>query len=185
MLTIDRWRKWRPLDEKSNESLGCEPPKPSEPTFEGFEGFTSRQIQNFSDILPDHDPAAWREDFARWMAESCIQREGRDDWGGIGCLLVDFAEWCIAHEAVPCQRTLFETLLEEAGFRCADGMAAGIVLKVDMEAVLRFQTAPEGRETPESVTAIERRKVSPALNLSIFESLATRRGTSIGFEAGR
>lgn len=43
-----QWRNWRPSDEKFEESPECEPPKPSEPTFEGFEGSTSGQVQNFS-----------------------------------------------------------------------------------------------------------------------------------------
>src|SRR5271157_3919785 len=43
-------------DEKFDESPGCEPPKPSEPTFEGFEGSTSGQMQNFSDAPPPHNP---------------------------------------------------------------------------------------------------------------------------------
>jgi hypothetical protein len=142
MLAIDRWRKWRPSGEKFEDSPGCEPSKPSEPTFEGFEGFTSEQIQNFPDVFQDHAPAAWREDFSQWRAENCIHREGCEDSAGIGCLLLDFAKWCIAHQGVPCQRAVFETLLEEAGFRCADGMAAGMVLKVDLETVLRSQAAP-------------------------------------------
>jgi hypothetical protein len=141
MLAIDRWRKWRPSDEKFEEFPECEPSKPSEPTFEGFEGSTSGQMQNLSDAPPDHDPAAWREDFARWRAERCVSRQGYEDSAGIGCLLVDFAEWCCAHDAVPCQRAVFEMLLNEGGFRCAEGMATGIVLKVDLEAALRSQAA--------------------------------------------
>jgi len=38
--------------------------------------------------------------------------------------------------------------LEEAGFRCADGMAAGLLLRVDREAVLRFHAASEASGTP-------------------------------------
>ncbi|MGC1361018.1 MAG: hypothetical protein WA826_07580 [Silvibacterium sp.] len=64
MVAIDRWRKWRPSDEKFEESHGCEPPKPPKPTFEGFEGSTSGQIQNLSERVLDA-PDAWREDFAR------------------------------------------------------------------------------------------------------------------------
>ncbi len=145
MLAIDRWRNWRPSDEKFDESPGCEPSKPSEPAFEGFEGSTSEQIQNFSD-RPPHVPDAWREDFNRWRAEWCVSRSGYEDAGSVACLLVNFAEWCIAHNAVPCTRATFETLLEDSGFRCADGMAAGIVLKVDLGAVLRFQAAPRAPE---------------------------------------
>lgn len=63
MLAIDRWRKWRPSDEKLEESPGCEPPKPSESTFEGFEGSTSRELPNYSDV-PSDDPTERREPFA-------------------------------------------------------------------------------------------------------------------------
>jgi len=37
-----------------------------------------------SAAIPPHDPAEWREDFARWMAEDCIHRAGREDSAGIG-----------------------------------------------------------------------------------------------------
>ena len=59
MLAIDRWRKWRPWDEKLEESPGCEPPKPSESTFEGFEGSASGELPNYSDV-PSDDPAERR-----------------------------------------------------------------------------------------------------------------------------
>jgi hypothetical protein len=142
MLAIDRWRNWRPLDEKSNESLGCEPPKPSEHTSDGFEGSFSGRMQNFSSLPPDA-PDAWREDFARWRTERCVSRQSREDSAGIGCLWVDFCEWAVGSDSVPCTRATFERLLSDAGFRCADGMANGLLLRVDMEAVLRFQAAPE------------------------------------------
>jgi hypothetical protein len=157
MLAIDRWRKWRPSDEKFEESPECEPSKPSEPTFEGFEGSTSGQMQNFSDVPLDCAPDAWRQDFARWRAERCVSRQGYEDSAGIGALLRDFMEWCLAHDAVPCQRAVFETLLEEAGFHCAEGMAAGLLLRVDLEAVLCSQAAPQTSRTPEPATAETRR----------------------------
>jgi len=83
---------------------------------------------------PIDDPAEWREDFARWCKERAVSRSGFDDSGSVGVLLIDFAEWCIGHDAVPCQHATFEMLLEEAGFRCVDGMAAGLVLRADLEA---------------------------------------------------
>ena len=158
MLAIDRWRNWRPSDEKFEDSPGCEPPKPSEPTFEGFEGSTSEQIQNFCESDdPDHDTAAWWQDFNRWRAERCIRREGREDWGGVGYLLVDFAEWCAAHDAVPATRRIFERLLSDAGVEIQNGMARGLVLKLDLEAVLLSQRAPADSETP-TCAAIEKRR---------------------------
>lgn len=98
--------------------------------------------------VPSADPQAWSEDFIRWVWERCALREGYDDSSGIGFLLVDFAEWCIAHDAVPARRETFEALLRDAGFPLMDGLACGLVLKVDMEAVMRFLAAPESGMTP-------------------------------------
>lgn len=149
MLTCDRWRNWNPADEKFADSPESEPAKPSEPTFEGFEGATSEQRPNFSAAFPNPTPAAWWEDFVRWTAENCAHREGKDDWGGIGALLVDFAEWCVSRAAVPCWcRATFEQLLWDAGFRCDEGMVAGLVLRADLEAVLCYRDAPAGSGTP-------------------------------------
>jgi hypothetical protein len=132
MLAIDRWRKWQPSDKKLDDSPGIEPSKPPEPTFEGFGGSASKQMQNFSEREPDA-PDAWREDFARWKAERCIHRGGRDDWGGIGCLWVDFCEWAVKHDSVRCQRRTLELLLKDAGYRLKDGFASGLVLAEDVK----------------------------------------------------
>jgi len=56
MLAIDRWRKWRPSDEKFDESPGCEPTKLTEPAFGGFVSSSPGQMQNFSDAPPPHNP---------------------------------------------------------------------------------------------------------------------------------
>jgi hypothetical protein len=137
MLAIDRWRKWRPSDKKFSETSRCEPSKPSEHTFEGFEGSTVGQMRDFSDAPSDHDPAAWREDFAGWRVESCIHREGRQDSGGIGCLWVDFCEWTVGRDSVPCPRRTFERLLEDAGLLVVDGLVSGLILRSDLWAVSR------------------------------------------------
>jgi hypothetical protein len=147
MLAIDRWRKWRPSDQKFEEAFGCEPPKPPEPAFEGFEGSISGDLQDFSDDRL-RDLADWRGDFVRWTDERCTQRKGKDDWGGMGCLLVDFAEWCAVQGAVPCTRVTFEQLLRDSGFRLSDGMVSGLVLRRDLEAVLLSQRAPAVNGTP-------------------------------------
>jgi hypothetical protein len=93
------------------------------------------------DVLERNDPPPdakdpWREDFIRWARERCAFRNGCDNSAGIGFLLVDFAEWCAARDAVPCRRATFELLLQDAGIPLRDGMAAGLVLKV---AVQSFQ----------------------------------------------
>ena len=83
MLTIDRWRNWRPSDEKFEDSPGCELTKLTKVVSVSFVSSTSEQMQNFSDRPPDA-PDAWREDFARWMAKNCVHREGREDWDSVG-----------------------------------------------------------------------------------------------------
>lgn len=164
MLTIDRWLRWRPFNEWSDESLGHEPPKPPKPAFEGLEGSISQEMSNLidahdpvassktsePDTIPPHDPDAWRADFGRWLAENCIHREGREDSAGIGCLWVDFCEWAITDDSVPCTRLTFEHLLEDAGFRCADGMAAGLLL----ESPLRLSERASGQQDSSTATLI-------------------------------
>jgi hypothetical protein len=159
MLAIDRWRNWHPSNERYGEYPGCEPSKPTEAAFEGFEGSSSTQIENFSDLPPDA-PDAWKKDFKRWKAENCIYRAGREDSGGIGFLLVDFAEWCAAHNAVPCTRATFELLLRDAGFPLTDGLARGLVLRVDVEAVSLLQGAVQDSGTPARAAVEKRRKSS-------------------------
>ena len=136
MLAIDRWRNWRPSDEKFEGSPGCEPTKPtksSKPTSVSFVGSVLSAIPNFCvPDGPDHAAAGWREDFNRWRAERCIRREGREDWGGVGRLLVDFAEWRAAHDAAPATRRVFERLLFDVGVEVQNGLARGLVFKVDL-----------------------------------------------------
>jgi hypothetical protein len=97
-----------------------------------------------SEYFPPMAPDAWQEDFIRWAGVRCVLREEHDDSAGIGALLVDFAEWCAARNAVPARRDTFERLLQDAGFPLKDGLACGLVLKVDLEAVLLSKRAPAG-----------------------------------------
>jgi hypothetical protein len=90
-----------------------------------------------SDQVPAQDPAAWKDDFVSWKAEQCAHREDKDDSGAIGKLLVSFAEWCVARDAVPCWcRETFERLLQDAGFPCKAGWVMGLVLRRDLDAAL-------------------------------------------------
>lgn len=116
----------------------------------------SEILNLLSDRSPDA-PEACREDFAGWAAARCAHREGRDDWGGIGCLLVDFAEWCASRDATPCPRTTFEQLLQDAGFRLKDGMVSGLVLREDLWPLEPVHGAPEGARPPDQATARKRR----------------------------
>jgi hypothetical protein len=138
VLAIDRWRKWRPSDEKFAESLTYAPPNPPKPVFEGFEGSISGQMPNFSDTpdpgaslqeaepasIPPHDLAEWREPFDRWMNAVCV-RDPRC-FGGVGCLHIAYCEWQVRRGGRACPRDTFERLLEGAGF--LTGEVAGVVL---------------------------------------------------------
>jgi hypothetical protein len=46
-----------------------------------------------------------------------------------------FCDWCIAHQTVGCMLDTFEALLEDEGFLMAGGLVAGLVLKVDYDAL--------------------------------------------------
>jgi hypothetical protein len=131
MLTIDRWRNWRPPEKNYGAPTRCVPPKPPEAAFEGFEGTDLGPIPEFWDAIPPQDPFAWKDDFGRWVKEHCVRRAGYDDWGGIGTLYVDFCEWTIDSGSVPCTRRTFEALLIDAGLRMADGLVSSLFLKVD------------------------------------------------------
>lgn len=140
MLAIDRWRNWRPLDEKFGDSHEREPSKPSKPTFEGFEGSTSEQIQNFTDRAPDAsdgDPLP-----GEWLLDRCIFRDRW--WGGIGGLHLDLARWCAEHaRPVPESRRVFVTALQADGFAVTtNGLVYGLVLREDVEAHQRFENPP-------------------------------------------
>ena len=102
--------------------------------------------QAASEAMSIHSPDAWRQDFTLWRAERCVSRQGYEDSGGISFLWIDFCEWAAGCDSVPCTRRTFERLLSDAGFRCADGMAAGLLLRVDLEAVLCFQAVPAKAE---------------------------------------
>lgn len=82
--------------------------------------------------MAHHDPEDWSAEFAAWVKERCAHREGKDDWGGVGALLVDFGEWAVSHNSVPCTRLVLEALLRDAGFHVANGMVQGLVLRVDL-----------------------------------------------------
>jgi hypothetical protein len=136
----------QPEDAIISVSPGTEPPKPPKPTFDGFEGAIPRRMQIIYDVPLDCDPDAWRWEFSRWRSARCASRQGQEDSAGVACLWVDFSEWAVRRGGVPCTRATFERLLSEAGFRCVDGMAAGLLLLVDLEAVLCFQNPPAKAE---------------------------------------
>jgi hypothetical protein len=82
------------------------------------------------------DPDAWADDIAGWALERCINRDDHEDYGGLSALLIDCAEWCIAHETVPPDRDVFFDILSRTGFLIVDGFVSGLILKIDLEAAL-------------------------------------------------
>jgi hypothetical protein len=82
--------------------------------------------------MADYDHEVWARDFGVWMKARCTHREGKDDWGGVGAMVVDFGEWAVSHHSVPCTRLVLEALLRDAGFAVVDGMVGGLVLLTDL-----------------------------------------------------
>lgn len=86
--------------------------------------------------VPPHDPAEWREPFARWLDSACV-RDPRCS-GGVGCLHIDFCEWVIRQDDAPCNRFVFECLLREAGCRIDEVadvvLVSGLIFRDDFEA---------------------------------------------------
>jgi hypothetical protein len=102
-------------------------------------------------LEPRTEPAvdhlnAWRPNFQSWAHERCVTRKQHNDCGGIGPLLVDCAEWCFAHGAASPTRAVFEELLEDAGLVCINGLVLGLVLREDLDAVLRSQIEPLSKQ---------------------------------------
>jgi hypothetical protein len=161
MLTIDRWRKWRPSDEKSDSPPRYELTKPPDLTFGGFDGSIQGNVPNFLDApdprvptkvaepnsIPPRDPAEWREPFARWLDLACVHDPR---WsGGVGCLHISFCEWAKPQHEGSCNRFTFECLLRESGFLVDEVagvvLVSGLAFRVDLEAHERFQNqAPTG-----------------------------------------
>lgn len=80
--------------------------------------------------LSADDPTAWQSAFERWILAHCVLRDGCA--GGVACLHLHFAEWCIRHSDVcPCTRPTFELLLTGEGFELTDGLVRGVILKAD------------------------------------------------------
>ena len=135
MQATNRWRNWKPIGEKFEESALPQLTKPPKPTSVSFVSSIPGQMRNFSEVIPAHDPAALTEDFHRWALDRCCFRDRC--FGGIGPLHADFCEHQMARNDVPCQRSVFEALLRNAGFLFADGLVSGLLLKTDIESQAR------------------------------------------------
>jgi hypothetical protein len=82
-----------------------------------------------------------------WLLEQCTFRDRW--WGGTGALYLSLARWCADHgRPAPASRAAFVAALQGEGFQPAsNGLVYGLVLKADLEAHERFQTAPNPART--------------------------------------
>jgi hypothetical protein len=139
-MRSDYWRNWTPGGKQIiEEHPKVELTKLTKP---GSVSFGSSR----PGYIPIISPEEWAADVAIWMKERCAHREGRDDRGGVGPMLVDFGEWAVTHHSVPCTRLVLEALLRDAGFIVVDGMVQGLVLLADLLAA--FPEATTTRSKP-------------------------------------
>jgi hypothetical protein len=142
MLASRRWRDWSPsgIIQKSPEHQLT---KPTKPFHETILSVLSVPILPVSEInapsasIPPHDPAEWREPFARWLDSACVLSPRC--FGGVNCLHIAFCEWESGHGGVPCNRETFERLLNELGFLVGEVsgvvLVSGLILRADFESV--------------------------------------------------
>jgi len=139
MQSIDYWRNWTPGKQIIEKHPKAEPTKPTKPSSVG-------SVSSCPGCVPIISPEAWSGDFAIWMKERCAHREGKDDWGVVGSMLVAFGEWATQHQSVPCTRLVLEALLRDAGFIVVDGMVQGLVLLVDLRVTFPDTTPEQVKE---------------------------------------
>lgn len=124
MPAIDRWRTWRPADQKFEQSPRIDPTKLTKPPSVSSVSSFPRETQNFS-AAPPEDPEVGSEDFRKWAINRCRFQDRR--FSTIAGLFEDFCEWAAEH-SVPCSGETFEQLLRDAGFLIADGWVCGLCL---------------------------------------------------------
>jgi hypothetical protein len=157
MQSIDRWLKWVPQQRMSEEALNTELTKQTKPGSVSFVSSIRVQtpiISSTTGGMANHDPEEWATDFARWIQERCARREGREDSGGVGVLHLDFVQWSVDQNNVPCTRHTFERLLRDNEFFVANGMARGLVLIADLRAIL---PSTGSQRIPQETTPRDRR----------------------------
>jgi hypothetical protein len=135
---IDSWRNWTPEKKEILEAYpNHELPKPPKPVSVSFGSAPLGYTPNISAAgsMANPDPAAWEDDLCKWASERCTRREGCEDWGGVGALHTDFAQWTVDHASVPCSRITFEALLRSEGFLVRDGLVQGMFLTEDLWAI--------------------------------------------------
>ena len=143
MQAINRWRNWKPTDEKFCESTRTEVSKVSKAGFATFDTAIPGQTQNFSpdprpemlaqvELMPD-EVRLWDDAMHAWTKARCAFRE--KSWGSVSSLYVDHIEH--AHQTggmfAP-DRETFQAILMALGFQIHDGMVYGLILREDAEA---------------------------------------------------
>lgn len=135
MLTINRWRNWLPTSETIEKCTKGEPSKPPIMIFEGFEGTSFDESENYSCQL-NIDLGAWREPFRTWLDVRCTKSS--KCFGGFNFLLIDFCEWDAHHNGVACNCEIFKKLLAEDGYLIEEihgtVLVSGLILREDYEA---------------------------------------------------
>jgi hypothetical protein len=88
-----------------------------------------------SRTIPLHSPAAWKEDFDRWLDSACACSPRC--FGGVNCLHIAFCESVVGQGGVPCTRDTFERQLAERGFLigevCGVLLVSGLTFREDFE----------------------------------------------------
>jgi hypothetical protein len=77
------------------------------------------------------DPNAWAQDFERWAISECVYRPR--GFQSTSSLHINFCDWTIRHNSVPCRRMEFDALLSMQGFFEADGLVHGLMLGSDLK----------------------------------------------------
>ncbi len=109
-----------------------------------------------SRIEQEPEPAPESDALGLWMLARCVYRDRC--FGGVSALYLDLARWC-AEQArpMPASRGAFAAELQTEGFvLTADGFVCGLMLREDLEAVLR----PHVRELGNAHTSITKSSVT-------------------------
>ena len=126
MTRVDRWRNWRPSAKKFGDTAKKELTKLTEDGSVSFVSPVSANAPNFLPVPENPGPAAWAEDFHRWMLERCTFQIRK--FGNIEFLYSDFSVWSQAHERQPASPSVFVQLLTDAGLFQANGLVNGLIL---------------------------------------------------------
>jgi hypothetical protein len=91
---------------------------------------------------PPHDPAGWREPFARWLDITCVRHSRQ--FSGLLCLSRAFSMWMVERDDVPPTSEVFTRLLLEQDLLIAEVkgtvLVSGLVFKDDLASQRLFQT---------------------------------------------